>query len=160
MSCSLLAVGQFHNPVKWSTSYEHVGGDEFMLVYKASIEDGWNIYSQYLESDDGPIPTSFTYDNGAHFELVGKNEEGGDRKEVFDEVFQMNVAKFFKEAIFSQKVKVVDYSKPITGYLEFMTCDDKQCLPPAEESFEFTITKPADGKKKKRRRYSRNNNWL
>ena len=152
MGCSLLAVGQFHNPVKWSTSYEHVGGDEFMLVYKASIEDGWNIYSQYLESDDGPIPTSFTYDDGTHFELMGKNEEGGDRKEVFDEVFQMNVAKFFKEAIFSQKVKVVDYSKPITGYLEFMTCDDKQCLPPAEESFEFAITKPTGSKKKEEKK--------
>ncbi|MEZ4987128.1 MAG: cytochrome c biogenesis protein CcdA [Saprospiraceae bacterium] len=42
--------------------------------------------------------------------------------------------------VFTQKVKVTDFSQPIKGYLEFMTCDDEKCLPPTEVDFSFTLT--------------------
>ena len=40
-----------------------------MMVYPqpATIDEGWVIYSQYLESEDGPIPTGFYFDEGDHF---------------------------------------------------------------------------------------------
>ncbi|MEM9822716.1 MAG: cytochrome c biogenesis protein CcdA [Bacteroidota bacterium] len=130
---------QIYNPVKWDMDYKQINDQEFNLVFTATIEDGWSIYSQYLESDDGPVRTSFEFDSGAHFELVGKNEESGNRKEAFDNLFDMNVIKFSKKAIFTQKVKVKDLSKPISGYLEFMTCDATKCLPPDQVDFEFKL---------------------
>jgi len=145
---------QIHKPVKWSMEHKHVSGDEFDLIYKATIDDGWSVYSQYLESDDGPVKTSFEYDKGDHFAVKGKNEESGGRKEAFDKLFEMNVIKFTKKAIFTQRVTISDYSKPITGYLTFMTCDATKCLPPSDIDFNFEIkpvvksgavdTKPAE----------------
>ena len=140
-----LAYGQIFNPVKWSFSSEKVNNTEFNLKFTATIESGWYVYSQYLESDDGPVKTSFTYDKGAHFSLVGKNvETSGHRKELNDPLFDnMKVIKFSDKVVFTQKVKVTDLSKPIAGYLEFMTCDNQRCLPPKEVDFSFELKSTA-----------------
>ncbi len=142
--CGLTAShAQILDPVKWNMDYKQVNELEFDLIFTATIDDGWAIYSQYLENDDGPIRTSFEYDTGAHFQLKGKNEESGNRKEAFDKMFEMNLIKFFKKAVFTQRVAVPDISKPITGFLEFMTCDDTRCLPPDQIDFEFKLKRAA-----------------
>lgn len=141
-----LSVGlqaQILNPVSWSTSYKQVNDNEFDLIFTATIDEGWTIYSQYLESDEGPIATSFHFDKGDHFELVGKNKESGTIKKAFDKTFEMNLTKIYKKGIFTQRVRVKDLSKPIVGYLEFMTCDDERCLPPTEEEFAFQLVAKA-----------------
>ena len=70
--------------------------------------------------------------NGDHFILKGKNEESGDIKVSYDKVFEMEIAKFKKTAIFTQQIEIKDDSKPFHGYLTFMTCDDTKCLPPTD----------------------------
>jgi thiol:disulfide interchange protein DsbD len=43
---------------------------------------------------------------------------------------------YAKEAIFIQKISFTDFSKvKVKGYIEFMACDDKSCLPPSQEPF-------------------------
>ena len=134
------AYTQIYNPVSWSFDSKHIAGNEYELITTANIEDGWTVYSQYLESEDGPIATTFEYDAGSHFSLNGKTTEDElNRKEGHDKVFDMNVTKYAKKAIFRQKVKVTDFSKPIKGYLTFMTCDATKCLPPTDQDFEFKI---------------------
>ncbi len=142
ISIHISGFGQILEPVEWTWEAKHLKDNTFQLVYKAKIDDGWAIYSQYLESDEGPIRTSFEYDEGG-FELVGKNEESGGREESFDKVFEMNLIKFKKDAVFTQQIKVSDYSKPITGYLTFMTCDDSRCLPPTDVDFNFLLKEPS-----------------
>ncbi len=143
LSSSLTA--QIYNPVKWETDFKHVSGQDFKLIFTATIDDGWSIYSQYLENDDGPVRTSFEFDAGDHYQLVGKNEESDkNRKEGFDDLFGMNVIKYYKKAIFTQKVKVTDPTKPVVGYLEFMTCDATKCLPP--DMVDFSIKVEASSK--------------
>lgn len=129
---------QIHNPVKWKMESKQVSADEFDLIYKATIEDGWTIYSQFIE-EDGPVPTTFNYDKGNHFEAIGKTKESDNRVEKHDKVFDMTVRKFFKTAEFTQRVKVKDFSKPITGYLNFMTCDEMKCLAPSDIDFNFAL---------------------
>jgi len=46
------AQSQIYNPVSWSFDSKHLSGDKFELVYTANVDDGWTIYSQYLESED------------------------------------------------------------------------------------------------------------
>jgi thiol:disulfide interchange protein DsbD len=142
------AFSQILEPVKWNMEQKHLGNDEVALIFKAKIDDGWKIYSQFLESDDGPVRTSLNFDKGDHFELLGKAEEDKtNRKKMFDEVFKMDLITMTKEAIFTQKVKVKDFSKPITGYLEFMCCDATRCLTPSEVDFDFALKAPsADNK--------------
>jgi len=135
---------QIFTPVKWKSEYKHVQGNKFDLIHTAKIDAGWSIYSQFLESDDGPVRTSFVYEKaGEHFKLVGKTKEKGKKKEGFDELFGMNVIKFTDKCVFTQRVTISDYSKPIVGYLEFMTCDATKCLPPDMIDFELSIKKPA-----------------
>ena len=138
------AFSQILTPVKWDYSTEHISGDEFNLIFTAKIDDGWTVYSQNIEGDDGPVPTSFEFTKGGHYSTIGKTQEStATRKTVFDEVFKMELSKFYKKAVFTQKVKVSDYSKPITGAFEFMTCDATRCLPPDYIEFSFQVEKPA-----------------
>lgn len=143
---ALAAMAQIENPVQWKTDFKQVGPDEFDLIFTASMAPGWSIYSQYLESDDGPVRTTFEFDKGDHFQLVGKCEESGNRKEGFDPLFEMNVIKFTNNAKFTQRVKATDLSKAVTGYLTFMTCDDTRCLPPTDVDFSFQLKNTAPDK--------------
>ena len=145
--CTFSVSAQIEDPVKWSSSLKKLSATEYELIFVANIQDGWNTYSQYLESDDGPVRTSFHYDKGS-FQLVGKNVEEGDRKEGHDKMFDMNVIKLLHTATFRQKVKVTDPSKPITGYVEYMCCNDEKCLPPTEFAFKFMLNDAGAEKKK------------
>ncbi|RMG86796.1 MAG: hypothetical protein D6714_03540, partial [Bacteroidetes bacterium] len=99
--------GQILDPVKWSFSTEKVNDQEYNLKFTATIEPGWYVYSQFLEGEDGPIPTSFNFDESDHFELVGKAVENSDhRKEGHDPMFDMNIVKFAESVTFTQKIKV------------------------------------------------------
>ncbi len=133
---------QILRPVSWTFDARHVKGDEFELVFQAHIDDGWYVYSQHLEGD-GPIPTSFHFDEGPHFVLTGPTrEEGPHRKAGFDPIFEMEVVKYGKEVTFTQRVRMKAYDQPITGWLEYMTCDDTRCLPPEEVDFRFELKQP------------------
>ncbi len=132
--------GQILEPVHWDFQSKQVGDNEFDLIFTAKIDNGWTIYSQFLDGEDGPVPTAFYFeDKETHYTRVGKVEESPEnRKTVHDKVFDMELIKFYKKATFTQRVKVKE-GKPITGFLEFMTCDDSRCLPPAEVDFSFQV---------------------
>jgi len=126
-------------PVKWTFDAQKIDAEHFELVITADVEKGWNIYSQYLESDEGPIATTFSFDKADGMELLGKTTESGHKKEGFDEMFEMNIIKFSDKVKFIQKVKVKEGIGTISGYVEFMTCDDHRCLPPEEVPFKIAL---------------------
>ena len=142
--CLLLGIflgySQIENPVRWATSVEKKSDTEYILISKASIESGWHLYSQSVP-EDGPIPTSFTYDdaNGA-FKIVGNtSEEEGHT--VDDPVFEMKIKFFENSAIFKQKIEVLGDKTTIEGFVEFMVCNDEKCLPPTEIDLVFNLSK-------------------
>ncbi len=137
---ALFSFGQILEPVHWDFQTKQVSDNEFDLIFTAKIDDGWTIYSQFLEGEDGPVPTAFYFEEKEnHYTKVGKVEESPEnRKAAHDKVFDMELIKFYKKATFTQRVKVTE-GKPITGFLEFMTCDDSRCLPPAEVDFSFDV---------------------
>ncbi len=131
--------GQFKYPVKWTSEWKQVSATEYDVIVKGTIDPGWNIYSQYLESDDGPIATQLTLEAGDHFTSVGKTGEDGTIKKGYDKIFEMNVTKIFDQAIFTQRVNVSDVGPAIKGYLTYMICDAEQCLPPTDFEFEVQL---------------------
>lgn len=136
---SLTIFAQIQNPVKWTYSVENNGKEEATLVIKASIDKGWHLYSQFI-GEGGPVPTSFRFDKSNNYTLVGKVNEIPKAKPIFDEIFGMQVAWFESSATFKQKIKVSSNKDfKINGALEFMVCDDKQCLPPEEVEFTFDV---------------------
>ena len=50
------------NPVHWEFKAINTGKNTYDLVLSADTDDDWCVYSQFLEGDDGPIPTTFTFD--------------------------------------------------------------------------------------------------
>jgi thiol:disulfide interchange protein DsbD len=136
---------QIFEGAKWSFKVEQTDSCEAILIFKAKTNDKFHIYSQFLSSNDGPIPTSFTFNASKEYERLGKVAEGH-AEEVFDQQFQMKVKYFHGETEFKQKIKIKSKSKfNITGYLTYMACDDEKCLPPTDVDFSFEIN---SGKKK------------
>ncbi len=133
-----LGYSQILEPVKWQTSVEKISENEYDLIAKAIIESGWHLYSQDVP-EDGPIPTTFSYDdaNGA-LKFIGNTDES-EGHVVDDPVFQMKIKFFEKEAVFKQKVELTDGVKSVNGVVEFMVCDDARCLPPTEVDLVFNI---------------------
>lgn len=136
---SISVKAQIHDPVKWKTSVEKVSDTEYDLLIIATIETGWHLYSQNVP-EGGPIPTSFSFkESKKEYELVGKTTEGKGH-EVHDPVFEMDIKYFGDKAVFKQRIKAITKNNfTITGALEFMVCDDTNCLPPTEVDYSFDI---------------------
>lgn len=128
---------QIFNPVDWSFKAERVSEKEAKLVFTASIEDGWHLYSQYID-EGGPIPTTFTFQELGGTKLKGDVIEGEGHTEM-DKNFEMEVKFFEGKADFVQLVEVGAAATTVKGELEFMVCNDERCLPPDYVPFEFKI---------------------
>ena len=135
-SFSLLA--QEDNPVSWSFFAEKTGTDTYTITYSADVQPSWYIYSQFTE-EGGPIPTAFYVNANEAIELDGPTTEEGKKKEGLDAIFEINVIKFSGLVLFRQKIKIKGEASNITGYLEFMSCDNEQCLPPQEVEFDIAL---------------------
>ncbi len=133
---------QQYDPVKWSFDSKQISDTEYDLIYKAKIDKGWYVYSQYLVGE-GPIPTSVQYEGEKAFSTAGKSTEAGDKKSGYDAMFDMDVVKYKSDFVITQRIKVTDASKPVTGYLTYMTCDDSKCLPPTDVDFTIKLASGA-----------------
>ena len=142
---TLTVSAQIYNPVKWAITLTPAGNGDYTFTAKATIDEGWWVYSQFLENEDGPIATTVNFDAGAHYKLEGKSKESDNAKKIFDKAFEMEVVKFQKYYTIQQKIKVTDPSKPITGYVNFMTCNDERCLRPTDAEFDIFATGGSTG---------------
>lgn len=138
LSFATLSFAQTNKVVSWTFESKKTAPNEYTVKLKATVNDGWYIYSQYLESDDGPIRTEIVLEENEEIELDGKATEEGSKVSGFDEMFDMNIVKYKKQVVFTQKVKAKKLEK-FKGYITFMTCNDEQCLPPTDVPFEITL---------------------
>lgn len=117
--------------VKWDAKTEKINQDTYKIVLTADVEDGWYIYSQYMESG-GPVPTAIQFE-GKGFTVDGSTEEYGEiAKEFFDPVFELDIKKYGGEVSFSQIVKSTTSAPKMSAFVTFMSCDDQMCLPPKQ----------------------------
>ncbi len=130
------------NPLHWTFTSKDVGKGQFDLVLACKVDEGYYTYSQTQEREDGPLPTEIAFEEGPHFKLVGKAVETGLLQE-YDKVFGMTVRKFKHEAIFTQRVQVLDGSKPIKGYVAAQSCNDNACFPPLAVDFAIVVAPAA-----------------
>src|ERR1700761_3370799 len=98
------AFAQIEKPVKWSYAAKKISSTEAVVFMKATIDDGWHIYSQTVK-DGGPVKTSFTFPPSKTYVLVGKTIEPTPITRN-EKVFSMDVSFFAHEVIFQQKIKL------------------------------------------------------
>ncbi len=137
---------QILEPVRWKASVEQKTPGEATLVMTATIDHPFHLYAQQ-EFKDGPIPTTFTFTKSPAYERIGKVSEPKGIEEN-DPMFPGITLKYFSEkAVFKQKIKVLSPADfRIKGSVEFMSCDDRQCIPPTEVDLEFAIKGDPDAK--------------
>jgi len=123
--------------VVWTFRSEKVGDNSYKLFFDAILEEGWNLYSQHLPSDEGPIATAFYFNSEEGHTFEGEVEELGELITGYDPNFEMDLNFFAKRAGFMQKVTTD--ADQLSGELEFMVCNDKMCLPPELIEFVFDL---------------------
>ena len=128
---------QIQEPVKFKTELKNLSATEVEIVFTASIEQGWHVYSTDL-GDGGPISATFNTDKLTGAQLDGKLRPVGKEVSSFDKLFEMNVRYFEHNAQFVQKLKLTGGDYQITGYLEYGACNDENCLPPTQVEFSFS----------------------
>ncbi|RZL18746.1 MAG: sugar transporter [Pedobacter sp.] len=131
------AKSQILKPVTWSYAFKKTSPTEATVYIKATIDDNWHLYSQTVK-EGGPVKTTFTFPKSTAYTLVGQTIEPKPISK-YEQTFSMDVAFFEKTALFSQKIKLKGKSAVVKGTVEFMTCDDKQCLPPEEIAFSIAV---------------------
>lgn len=131
------AYAQIQEPVKFKTELKNVSATEVEIVFTASIEQGWHVYSTDL-GEGGPISATFNTDKLIGAQLDGKLRPVGKEIASFDKLFEMDVRYFEHTAQFVQKLKLTGGDYQVTGYLEYGACNDENCLPPTQVEFSFS----------------------
>ncbi len=131
------------DPTRWTISGPAKAakiGDVVDLTVRATINDGWHIYSTDLNPDIGPLPTTVKLKSSAAYVVVGKPLPVG-VTEIYEEVWGAKVRQFSNKATFTQKVKVLKANPEIILTVEYQACSDKDgvCLPPTEAELQAVV---------------------
>lgn len=147
---ALPALAQIQEPIKFKTEWKQNSDSEAEIIFNATIDKGWHVYSTELE-EGGPISASFNIDQVQGAETIGKLTPVGNEINEMDPIFGMKVRYFKDKATFIQKIKITDKNYSIKGYLEYGACNDENCLPPTSVDFSFngTSTNPATASESK-----------
>lgn len=135
-----LAHAQSDQKVKWQYKAIKKGDKLYEVQMTAIIEKGWHLYSQQQSADAIALPTTFTFVKNPLIQIKGKTAEQG---KLYDEIeaatrsrsrYYSNKVIFVQELVLKKNIKTA-----FNGEVEFMVCDDKQCLPPGNVKFSVNI---------------------
>ncbi|MBQ0142734.1 MAG: thioredoxin family protein [Prevotellaceae bacterium] len=113
-----------------------VEGNKAELVFKATIQSGWHMYSVEVV-EDGPTPTTLNIEKIQGAKLVGKLKATPKATRVYEEMFGADVFYHEGSAIFTQAVELTGGEYQIEGYLEYGACNDATCIPPTTVEFKY-----------------------
>lgn len=123
---------QVLTPAKWTTEAptQVNVGDEIDLLFKATIDNSWYMYSSEFDCEDGPIKTDFIFVPDDSFQLVGK-VKAINPLDKHDKIFECDLKIFKSTAEFRQRIKILSSPLRISGEYESQVCTDLtgQCVP-------------------------------
>jgi hypothetical protein len=124
--------------VTWDFSAKKLPNGNYELHMKAVVPNGYHLYSQ--TTGEGPVPTTFTFNINPLVTRVGKVVEKGKMETINDQIWKTKQKYFGGTVDFVQIVKPKSKVKTkITGKVEYMICNDTQCLPPTEVNFAIPL---------------------
>jgi Disulphide bond corrector protein DsbC len=127
------------SPCAWTFTSKKIDANTYEIHCTATISGYWHTYSQFTP-DGGPVPTKFTYGKNPLYTLDGNTAEKGSMITKHESVFNADVKYFEGEVDFVQRVKLKTKAKTnFTGSVEYMVCNDSQCLPPTNQKFTLAL---------------------
>ena len=143
----VLAVkAQMVDPVHFKSELKTSDGAEAEIVFHATIDQGWHVYSTEI-GEDGPIEATFNVVKMEGAELVGKLVPKGNVIKKMDKLFGMELKYFESEATFVQKIRFTKPEYDIDCYLEYGACSDASCMPPSEVALKQSGKSPVISEK-------------
>ena len=79
---------QMHDPVHFRSELKKVSDSEAELLFTATIDAGWHVYSTDL-GNSGPVSATFHADKMEGAQTVGKLKARGKEQKHFDKLFDM-----------------------------------------------------------------------
>lgn len=135
---SWIVKAQIYDPVKWSTTVEKISSTEYELIAMASIDGDWHLYSQAVPND-GPIPTTFSFEGNDNYLKKGNTKEENGQI-INDPIFNMEIKYFVTKVSFKQRIRLKNTKAfHVNAVVEYMVCNDTKCLPPKEVELVFEI---------------------
>lgn len=129
---------QITNPVTWSYTAKKIADKTYEIHMTATIDGNWHLYAQ--DAGEGPEPTTFTFSSNPLLSFDGKVKEVGKMEKAYDKNFNSVLKYYSKKVNFIQKVKVKSaIATVVKGNVNFMVCNDKQCLPPRDVPFSIKV---------------------
>jgi thiol:disulfide interchange protein DsbD len=133
------SMAQIQDPVSFTYSAKKINALTYEIHITAVIESGWHIYSQ-TTPDGGPIATTVKFNRNPLATLTGKVNEIGNLEKHFEKLFNVDVKQFNDKIDFVQTVKLrKSFKTNISGSIEFMVCNDHECLPPTTKKFSVDL---------------------
>jgi hypothetical protein len=123
------------NHVTWVFSFDSTYSN---IVVKGTIDKGWHLYSQKTQQNAGPIPVTVSFEKKKGLKLIGPYTEDLVPHEIFDVNFDSQVYLFEDNYLAYQQIKLKSNIE-LTGTINYMVCDDRQCLPPIDVPFSIQI---------------------
>lgn len=134
-----VVIAQVKAPVKWSFAAKKLNATTYELQLTAQMEDEWHIYSQ-TTAQGGPVPTAVSFSKNPLLTYKGVVNEQGKLEQHFEELFGVNVKQYSGKVIFTQSVAVkAGIKTAVNGSVEYMACNDHECMPPQKQSFSIAL---------------------
>jgi thiol:disulfide interchange protein DsbD len=138
IAVSLLA--QSGTKVKWEFTSKKIADKKYEIRLVATVQPGWHIYSQNQSADAIVLPTAIKFVNNPLVVLNGKPKEVGKLFDQFDKAINARSKYYSNKVEFVQTITLKSNVKTaIAGEVEFMVCDDRQCLPPDVAKFSIKL---------------------
>ena len=144
---SMCMQAQMVEPVHFTSQMKPLQGSEAEIIFNATIDEGWHVYSTNL-GNDGPISATFNAVKLDGVEPVGKLQTRGKETKQYDKMFGMELRFFEHKASFVQKVRFTKPTYTIDCYLEYGACNDEMCMPPTQVEFKQQGKSPATAPEK------------
>ena len=134
-----LAMAQSSKEVNWTYSAKKIADKTYEVHMTATIGGNYHLYAQDA-GGEGPIPTAFTFTKSPLLDLQGAPKEKGQLIKKFESAWNHDVRYYERTVDFVQVVKLKSNVKTnLAGQVEFMVCNDSQCLPPATVDIKVNI---------------------
>ncbi|MCS7017828.1 MAG: cytochrome c biogenesis protein CcdA [Cytophagales bacterium] len=135
-TCLLTSISthaQVQKPISWTAKVEKdrvTIGSTVDIIFTASIDGDWYLYSSDFDPNLGPTVTTFKFTPNSSYELVGGIRPIGAKKK-YDPIWEGEYTYFKGKAEFRQTVRVLSERFNVVATVNYQVCTDVdgRCIP-------------------------------
>jgi len=136
----VFSFAQSDQKVKWEFTSVKKGDKLYEVRLTALIDKGWHLYSQQQSAEAIALPTTIKFSKNPVILLKGTPKEEGKLLDEVEAATRTRSRYYVNKVVFVQVVSLKKNIKTsLNGEIEFMVCDDRQCLPPGLVKFSVKL---------------------